>query len=271
MSENSIQNKKSEKKRKSFTVMIVIVSILFAGGLALILYPFFTNIPSYLQKGSQLSQWESEKKNETSLEQENKIKNTADKSEAEAVSGNTLSDKTAANDSQTKNSEPEQKENYKDSEDGDLSALEGTTIYTAEDLFPLKISIPKIEVEWITNEGADVPTLRKGPGHIPQTPLPGEEGRCTISGHRTTYGAPFNRIDELEDGDLIYLEALNNKTFAYKVTDVEVVIPTFVEILIGSDKKELLLTTCYPEYSSRERMVIISELVNIYPLDYNLG
>jgi LPXTG-site transpeptidase (sortase) family protein len=69
---------------------------------------------------------------------------------------------------------------------------------------------------------------------------------------------------------LIYLETLNNLVFAYKVTDIEVVAPSYVEILIGSDKKELLLTTCYPEYSARERMVIVSELINIYPFDFNI-
>lgn len=270
MPENNIENKKIKEKRKSFKVVIVIASILFAGGLALILYPFFTNIPSYLQKDSQLTQWELEKKSETSFLQENTVKNDDEKSDAQEDNTGLLPDK-AAGANQGEATEQQSEKNNANGNSNGQPLQENISIDTAEDLFPLKISIPKIEVEWITNEGADVPTLRKGPGHIPQTPLPGEEGRCTISGHRTTYGAPFNRIDELEDGDLIYLETLNNKVFAYKVTDVEVVIPTFVEILIGTDKKELLLTTCYPEYSSRERMVIISELINLYPLDYNLG
>ena len=45
--------------------------------------------------------------------------------------------------------------------------------------------------------------LRKGPGHYPNTPLPGQRGNVGIAGHRTTYGAPFNRIDELQRGDPI--------------------------------------------------------------------
>ena len=266
------QNKKPKKKNKSLIFMIVIICLMFAGGLGLILYPFFTNIPSYFQKGEQISQWELEKKSAAAEDEDTSSENgmpasTSISDSDEIISGE--NNETGSEDTQTADTDP-----YEDNKDAVMeSAIKetsGTDIYTAEDMFPAKLSIPRIDVEWITNEGADIATLKKGPGHIPETPLPGEIGRCTISGHRTTYGAPFNRIDELEKGDLIYLETLNNLTFVYKVTDVEVVVPTYVEILIGSDKKELLLTTCYPEYSARERMVIISELINIYNFDFNL-
>ena len=142
--------------------------------------------------------------------------------------------------------------------------------YSAMEIFPAKLTIPKINIEWVVNEGSDIPDLKKGPGHIPQTPLPGETGRSTLSGHRTTYGAPFGRIDELKKGDMIYLEALNGNKYFYQVTSFQVIKPTYVEILNGTDRKELLLTTCYPEYSARERYVIIAEMVTIFPLDLNL-
>ena len=65
-------------------------------------------------------------------------------------------------------------------------------------------------------EGVGVPDLKKGPGHYPETPLPGQEGNAAIAGHRTTYGAPFNRIDELEPGDEILVQTLQG-TFRYIV------------------------------------------------------
>lgn len=138
---------------------------------------------------------------------------------------------------------------------------------TVEDFFPLKIIIPKIELEMIVNEGADTQTLKKGPGHISETPLPGDIGRCTISGHRTTYGSPFRKIGELEDGDFIYLETVEGEIFIYVVTGREIVRPKDVYILEGSDRRELLLTSCHPEYSADERIIIITELINIYPLE----
>jgi LPXTG-site transpeptidase (sortase) family protein len=144
---------------------------------------------------------------------------------------------------------------------------------TAEDFFPLKLSIPKIDLEWVSYEGSDDQTLKQGPGHIIETPLPGDIGRCTISGHRTTYGSPFSRIDELVYGDLIYLETMSDEVFTYVVKGRNIVNPKDVYVLEGSYKRELLLTTCHPKYSAAERLIIIAELINLYPLewDFNVG
>ena len=67
------------------------------------------------------------------------------------------------------------------------------------------IRIPKIGVDRAVVQGIGVPDLRKGPGHYPATPLPGQLGNAAIAGHRTTYGAPFNRLDELAVGDPILI------------------------------------------------------------------
>jgi sortase A len=134
----------------------------------------------------------------------------------------------------------------------------------------MKITIPRIGLEYVVLEGTDTVTLKKGAGHESVTPLPGEEGRCTISGHRTTYGAPFNRVDELEEGDLIYLETLDGKSYVYTVTALEIVKPTDVWILEGTEKEELLLTTCHPKYSAATRLIIISELVELFDFEVDL-
>jgi len=138
-----------------------------------------------------------------------------------------------------------------------------------EDFFPIKLSIPKIDLEWVSYEGSDTQTLKQGPGHIIETPLPGDVGRCTISGHRTTYGSPFSRIDELRYGDLIYLETISGEIFTYMVTGQNIVNPEDVYVLEGSYKKELLLTTCHPKYSASKRLIIVAELLNLYPLEWD--
>lgn len=140
--------------------------------------------------------------------------------------------------------------------------------YTAEDYFPSIISIPKINMSWEVNEGTSVEQLKKGPGHITNTSFPGQQGRCAISGHRTTYGAPFNRIDELVSGDLIYLETTGEGIFAYEVTGIEIVGPRDLYILKGTMKIELLLTTCTPKYTATKRLIIISELIEYYSPEY---
>ena len=52
-------------------------------------------------------------------------------------------------------------------------------------------------------QGVGVEDLKKGPGHYPNTPMPGQEGNAAIAGHRTTYGAPFYNLDELKADDKI--------------------------------------------------------------------
>ena len=69
-------------------------------------------------------------------------------------------------------------------------------------------------------EGTDLESLRKGPGHYPETPLPGERGTSAIAGHRTTYGAPFRHIDELDPGDRIVIDMPDGR-FVYRVEEHE--------------------------------------------------
>ena len=78
------------------------------------------------------------------------------------------------------------------------------------------ITIAKIGLQRMIVEGVSKPDLKKGPGHYPGTPLPGQAGNSAIAGHRTTYGAPFNRIDELVAGDEIQV-ATPQGEFTYVV------------------------------------------------------
>ena len=121
------------------------------------------------------------------------------------------------------------------------------------------IKIPKIGVEKTVVEGVGLPDLKKGPGHYPGTPLPGQKGNAAIAGHRTTYGAPFNRIDELEPGDEILIQTVQGQ-FRYLVKEQIIVSPTQVEVLEDKGDNRLTLTACHPKYSARQRIVVVAEL-----------
>ena len=113
----------------------------------------------------------------------------------------------------------------------------------------------------------NVDDLRKGPGHYPPTQLPGHEGNSAIAGHRTTYGAPFGELDQLQPGDQIVLVTVQGK-FKYEVTDQRVVDPSEISVLDpspdparpGHDLATLTLTTCNPKYSASQRLIVRAQL-----------
>jgi sortase A len=120
--------------------------------------------------------------------------------------------------------------------------------------------IPKIGVDKFVVEGVGVSQLRKGPGHYSQTPLPGQQGNAAIAGHRTTYGAPFYRLNELRPGDDIYATTSSGH-FRYSVTESKVVKPSDVSVLEATLDSRLTLTTCTPRYSASRRLVVVSQLI----------
>lgn len=125
----------------------------------------------------------------------------------------------------------------------------------------IRIIIPKIELDTMVVEGTDKADLKKGPGHMKGTAYPGENGTCVISGHRITYGAPFNQIDKLVTGDVIILETPENK-YTYRVKELKVVKPTDTWVIKPTSTPTLVLTTCHPPRSARQRLVVFADLVN---------
>jgi len=122
-----------------------------------------------------------------------------------------------------------------------------------------KLLIPKIGVDAIVVEGTDKETLKKGPGHITKTVYPGELGVCVISGHRTTYGAAFFRLDNLENGDEITIETPAKK-YKYIIFEKMVVYPNETEFIDETPGYVIALTTCTPVYSARQRLVVLARL-----------
>jgi sortase A len=123
-----------------------------------------------------------------------------------------------------------------------------------------RIEIPRIGVDDVFVSGVSVSDLKRGPGHYPDTPLPGEAGNAAIAGHRTTYGAPFNRVDELDPGDEIITTTVQG-TFVYRVRETFIVRPSQSEVLDPTTVNQLTLTSCHPKYSARQRIIVVADLV----------
>jgi len=121
------------------------------------------------------------------------------------------------------------------------------------------IRIPKIGVDKYLVEGVGEEDLKKGPGHYPGTPLPGQPGNAAIAGHRTTYGAPFYNLNELGAGDKIDITT-SQGTFVYDVTGSQVVAPDDVSVVNPTRDNRLTLTTCNPRFSAAQRLVVSAML-----------
>ncbi len=127
-----------------------------------------------------------------------------------------------------------------------------------------KIVIPSIGVSEYLVEGTDADNLRKGPGHYPDTPLPGQKGTSAIAGHRTTYGAPFRKLNELERNDRIILE-MPYGTFVYRVDKTQVVDDSALWVTRPVGHPQLVLTACHPLYSAAQRIVAFARLTERRP------
>ena len=151
-----------------------------------------------------------------------------------------------------------------------------------------RINIPKIRVNKIVVQGVQVEDLRNGPGHYRATVFPGQEGNSGIAGHRTTYGAPFNRIDELVPGDEIRVttvqgehlyrvlpageayapEALGTLGADFALPEGQeglghiIVGPSATWVLGDFGDNRITLTACHPKYSARQRIIVAAELVS---------
>ena len=125
--------------------------------------------------------------------------------------------------------------------------------------------IPAIGLSRYVVQGVDETDLQMGPGHYPGTPLPGQQGNVGIAGHRTTFGAPFFRLNEVAHGDLILLTDTSGTTWVYDVVRQWVVDPSDTAVLDPTHTATLTLTTCNPRFEATSRLVVRAALLKRVP------
>jgi sortase A len=124
-----------------------------------------------------------------------------------------------------------------------------------------RIRIPSARMDWVVFGGADDATLEKGPGHVPGTAMPGQDGppeNCVITAHRDSH---FRNLGWLRKGHTVELETAAG-TKMYRVVSREIVTPKEVRVLAATPRPRLTLITCYPfTYigSAPQRLVVVAE------------
>ena len=137
-----------------------------------------------------------------------------------------------------------------------------------------RLRIPRVGVNRLVQQGVggrlaldpdgDSSLLHSGPVHYAVTPLPGAGEPFAVSGHRTTYGAPFYKLDKLRKGDPIFVETPYGK-FRYAVAKTTTVDPSDIGVLRDRGYG-LVLTTCTPPYSAKQRLIVWAILEKARPI-----
>lgn len=109
-------------------------------------------------------------------------------------------------------------------------------------------------------------------GVYDQSKMPGEVGNFSVAGHRTTWGAPLNRMDKLKLNDAIVIETAEG-WYTYRFRTLEYVNPSQVDVLLdvpqvpdaATGERYLTLTACSPLYSLAERIIGYSVFEGFQP------
>ena len=209
---------------------------IIAIGIIIIAYPFYTNFVMKRREADIMNSWE----NHISL-------NTT----TQATTTETLT----GNDPQVTDQSGNQSQSSETTSGGQTAQ--------SQQVIPgalFKITIPKINSSWVGYEGTNIPSLKRGPGHYIGTAIPGKLGTCIIAGHRTTYGAPFNRVDLLVNGDQIILETTEGKQFTYLATGKMEVLPNDLSALKQTGYASLILTTSAPKFYATRMLLVFAKL-----------
>jgi LPXTG-site transpeptidase (sortase) family protein len=79
------------------------------------------------------------------------------------------------------------------------------------------LHIPGIGLREVVFQGTTSGVLMSGPGHLRNTPLPGQPGTSTIMGRQWGYGGPFNHLSRLHPGDTVTVTTGQGEQH-YKIT-----------------------------------------------------
>ena len=127
-----------------------------------------------------------------------------------------------------------------------------------------RLRIPALGVDEIIVNGTDTGSLKRGPGRYLKSAVPGQGELVYVAGHRTTYGAPFSRIDRLKKGDRVVVE-LPYATYEYRITGHRIVAATDVGVLRSKGFEQLALQACHPRFFATQRYIAYAKPVGVTP------
>ena len=105
-----------------------------------------------------------------------------------------------------------------------------------------RMDVPRLQETVYVMQDDSGESLAFGPGHMPASSKPSENGHVVIAGHRDSH---FDFLKNVKVGDLINTENKQANKKQYRVTELIVIDTNEQEILLF-DHSQLTLITCYP-------------------------
>ena len=124
-----------------------------------------------------------------------------------------------------------------------------------------RLRVPRLDLNLVVVNGTNASDLRRGPGRHEDTFMPGEGKIVYVAGHRTTYGAPFSDINQLDVGDPITVE-LPYGSVEYRVTSHRIVDDNDLTVLESHGREELVLQACHPRFFASQRYLVYARPVS---------
>lgn len=126
------------------------------------------------------------------------------------------------------------------------------------------LNIDSINLRLPVAEGIESDSLRIAPGRVPQTAQIGDIGNAIIAGHRNyAYGSMFNRLDELEIGDIVQYQARSGELMEFVVFEIAVIEPEDqIAFIQPANESIITLFTCTPVRVASHRLIIRAQRVS---------
>ena len=222
---------------------IIIIVLLFLGGAGLVLYPVVSSWYMGRHQGQVIADYDAEAAKLSQAQMEEELEKARRCNES--LLGNVvLTDPFNAEGLEEQNTEYE-----------DLLNIGGDGVMGS-------VEIPGQNIYLPIYHGTDSVSLEKGAGHLQNSSLPvgGKGIHAVISGHTALPTAElFTDLDQVEKGDVFYIHILK-ETLAYRVYDIETVLPEQVESLgIVQGRDLVTLVTCTPYGINSHRLLIHAE------------
>lgn len=125
---------------------------------------------------------------------------------------------------------------------------------------PLRLIIPKLNIDQTIIQGVDWEAMRQGIGQLPNGTTPvDQDGNVVLAAHNDIYGEYFRHLDQLVAGDQFQIQT-SSQIYTYTVQNWDIVAPTDVHVMERRGGAVATLISCYPYQVNTERIVVFATL-----------